>query len=160
MPKDQNEAGDVSDAELDAAAKGRNAARDARARATDAEHSRLRHYVAAKLNENAEVDTLAEFQSQKADDHFKIVIPSSGREDEVKRIYIGVNGVPYTILRDADVIVPKCVLQALDIAVETRYRDGKDTEGNPIKIPYKVRSYPYSVVDGPIPASEVAPVAA
>jgi hypothetical protein len=142
-----NQEGAVSDADLAAAAT-RSAAQARGQKTRDAAMAAAVKLAMAKAAEDAEFDTLAEFQSQKADDHFLISIPSSGKDDEVKRVFVGVNGVPYTILRDEEVMVPKAVLAALDIAVETRYRE-KTVEGHIVKVPYKVRSYPYVVVSGP-----------
>jgi hypothetical protein len=144
----------VSDAELERAASARSnaraqASRDRTVAARSSAQAEIEKRVRAKLAEDADFDTMAEFQSQKAEDHFVINIPSTGKEDEVKRVEVIPNGVFYSIQRDEDVLVPKIVCHALDIAVETRYRDKKDKEGRPIKVPFKVRSYPYVVISGP-----------
>jgi hypothetical protein len=101
--------------------------------------------------------TMGEFQRQKSAKHFRIVIPSTGLPGEVKRVFIGVNGVPYTILRDVEVVVPQCVLDALDVAVEKRYRDGpKDELGNITKVPYDVKSYHYQNLGEADPTKKAA----
>lgn len=91
-----------------------------------------------------------EFQKQKHEPHYKIVIPSTGNENELKRVPVGVNGVVYTILRDEEVVVPIAVLHNLDIALETRYRQKKEASGATTQIPYKVKSFPYQIIEGPL----------
>lgn len=100
-------------------------------------------------------DSLNEFNSQKASVHLKIILPSTNDPNEVKRVFVGVNGVPYTLVRDYPHIVPKCVVEALNNARETRYRDGpKGPLGNITKVPYPALSYPFQVL-GEVPADQV-----
>ncbi|MGZ5078614.1 MAG: hypothetical protein ACXWHZ_03600 [Usitatibacter sp.] len=122
-------------------------------------HSPAKHADAKPSPQEAKTEVEQEFRTQKKDRHFKIIVPSTGKDDEVKRIFVGVNGVPYTFVRDEPIVVPKCVLDALDIALETRYKDGKDADGNKTKVAYKVKSYAYQIleeVEPTAPAGQVA----
>lgn len=107
--------------------------------------------------EQVKGDIIAEFQQQKADVHYKIIIPSTNDPNEVKRVFVGVNGVPYTILRDIPVIVPRCVVTTLADAKETRYRDSKQVGplGNKLKEPYEAQSYPVQIL-AEVPVKKIA----
>jgi hypothetical protein len=126
------------------------------AKGKDAEIAKSEHAAKAEAKQKSaapkpaedapKTEVAQEFRRQKAEPHFKIIIPSTGKEDEVKRIFVGHNGVPYTIGRDEEVIVPKGVLNVLDDAQETRYRDKTNGDGTVTKVAYKVKSYPYEVL--------------
>lgn len=137
---------DLEKASEEAAAKKRAAENDKRAKEAEKSRPRDRAATVTQIDgaDKQDSDATEEFQKQKADAHFRIVIPSSNDPTEVKRIPVGVNGVIYTILRDVEVVVPKCILDALDIATETRYRKGpQKPDGTVEMIPYEAKSYLY-----------------
>jgi hypothetical protein len=144
LSKPESNTPEVTDADLDKIAAGKAAQ-------SHRQGGKPKADAPAEKHVDKEVDVKEEFQSQKANDHFKIIVPSTGAVDEVKRIVVIPNGVFYSFVRDEEVVVPKAVLDALDIAQETRFRDAKDSDGKAIKVPYKVKSYPYQIIDGPLP---------
>lgn len=156
MSKDQLEGADLEKAEAEAEAKRRAAENDARAKAAEKARAKDKNATPTKVDDadRQDSDATEEFQKQKAEKHFQIVIPSSNDPTEAKRIPLGVNGVFYTIQRDEEVVVPKCVLDNLDIAVETRYKRGtQKPDGTFEMVPYPAKSYLYQVI------REVAPTA-
>lgn len=95
-----------------------------------------------------------EFAKHQAQRRIRIIIPSTNDVNELKRVSVIGNGIPYTILRDTPVDVPEIVLNILRDAVEVRYKRVKDEMR-----PYKARSYPFEVLGfadelGPIEESE------
>jgi hypothetical protein len=118
---------------------------DARAKAAEAARASDSTATPTVVDGGAKLgsDELGEFQKQKADKHYRIIIPSTGKEDEIKRIPVIANGVFYTIQRDEEVVVPQVVLNILNDAIETRYRTKTDKDGAVELIPYNVKSYRY-----------------
>lgn len=133
-------------AAAEAEAKKRAAENDARAKAGERDRKADKNATPTQVDggEKPDADAGQEFQKQKAEKHFRIVIPSSNDPTEVRRVPIGVNGVFYTIVRDEEVVVPACVLEQLNNATETRYRKGPArNDGSHEMVAYEAKSYVY-----------------
>jgi hypothetical protein len=100
-----------------------------------------------------------EFKAQQDQRRIRIVIPSTQDQNELKRVSVIGNGIPYSILRDVPVDVPEIVVNILNDAIETRYKRIGD-----VMVPYRAKSYPFERVGfadelGPLEEAQARAVA-
>lgn len=87
--------------------------------------------------------------------HFIIRIQKvdQNSRNSVDPVPVGVNGVMYAIRRGKDALVPACVVEVLEHAIEIAY-ESEDNDAAK-KTPREVQSYPFQVLKGPIAPEDV-----
>jgi len=76
----------------------------------------------------------------------KIIIHESQNPNAVNPVFVGVNGIGYTINRGEEVEVPVGVVEALNNARETLYDRKKDELGREYLSARQALSYPFSIL--------------
>jgi len=96
--------------------------------------------------------TAAEQGQQRHEPHFKIMIAKVDKlaRNSIDPVPVSVNGVQYAIRRGMAAYVPACVVEALRNAEEINYEAEDDNVEN--RQPSMVQSYPFQILDGPMPA--------
>lgn len=92
----------------------------------------------------------AEVADHRLQAHYVITIQKVDRvsKNSVDPVPVGVNGVMYAIRRGRPALVPACVKEALEHAVEIAYEAEDDDASK--REPREVMSYPFNVLEGPI----------
>lgn len=95
--------------------------------------------------------TAREIADHRTQEHFVILIQKvdQNSRNSIDPVPVGVNGVLYAIRRGKPALVPACVKEVLENAVEKAY-EAEDNDASK-KEERDVISYPFQVLEGPIP---------
>lgn len=101
--------------------------------------------MAARNNAVQDADQVVDGGDQVVEQPKKVVIHIPKTKDEGSDVLVAVQFKPYQIKRGVNVEVPEEVVEALKLAVETRYEE-EEVDGKPTMVPREVPSINFSIV--------------